>query len=120
MNDKDIDSRGLFLLGCTMALMRNCFLNLVMAILLIAGIWIRPCLYAGLVILAINIVIALVIKAKLKKALKGGYYSATDAKHFKAFGFGFNANQAENDEKRKDQNSFEGEFRDITDEDKND
>jgi hypothetical protein len=54
-----------------------------MIILLIAGIWYKPCLYLGLVILAIDIILAFILQLKIRRALVCGFAATEKDKGFK-------------------------------------
>ena len=59
-----------FLVGFILNFFRNCFLNLLMILMLSLGIWFRPCLYVGLLLLLINLILSFIIQLRLKRALK--------------------------------------------------
>ena len=41
-----------------------------MLLMLFLGMWFRPCLYIGLILLAINLILSFIIQLKLKRAIK--------------------------------------------------
>ena len=64
---------SLFWVGFIINFFKNCLLNAVMIILLIAGIWYKPCMYAGLAILALDLILAFITQMKIKKALTASF-----------------------------------------------
>ena len=59
-----------FLIGFILNFFKNCFLNLLMILMLFLGIWFRPCLYLGLILLAINVLLSFILQLRLKRAIK--------------------------------------------------
>ena len=77
---------NLFLVGFILNFFKNCFLNILMLLMLFLGIWFKPCLIIGLVLLAINLILSFVIQLKIKRAMKQ-FDSAigADARNFTDF-----------------------------------
>ena len=74
---------SLFLVGCIMNFFRNCLLNIAMLVLLLVGIWSRPCLYIGLVLLGINLILAFIAQLRLKRAIMKGFEDTEEEQQFK-------------------------------------
>ena len=51
-----------FLIGFILNFFKNCFLNILMLLMLFLGIWIKPCLMVGLVLLGVNIILSFILE----------------------------------------------------------
>ena len=60
----------LFWLGVFMNLIKQFFLTVSGIVLLIVGIWNKPCLYIGVFVLLIDIIIAIVTQIQYKKEME--------------------------------------------------
>ncbi len=61
---------SLFLLGFLSNLTKNFYLFIPAMILCVIGIWVKPCLYIGIVLLAIDVLISLIEQLQIKKAVE--------------------------------------------------
>ena len=59
-----------FLIGFILNFFKNCFLNILMLLMLFLGIWFKPCLMVGLVLLGVNIILSFILQLRLKRAIK--------------------------------------------------
>ena len=61
---------GLFWIGFMMNLTKNFIIFILGLVLCIIGIWVKPCLYIGVALLAIDVVISFIEQMGVKKAVE--------------------------------------------------
>ena len=78
MSKKGKYPSSLFFVGCLINFFRNCLLNLVMIALFILGIKFRFCLYAALLLLCLNLVMAFITQLRIKRTIYKMQNAASD------------------------------------------